>query len=763
MNRRYFLKYAALAGIASPGLIGFQTFATNLPALPAGWRADALLQSMTLEEKVRQICAVYPGEGDEILVEFGHVSQEKMSAAFGSDGAGAVSVPLGKLSARNGAEAAQMIQDIAMKQTRLRIPAFLQSEALHGLWDPESACFPQAIAMASTWDTVMMAKVSDRIGREARARGIRMLFSPVLDLARDPRHGRVEETYGEDPLLASRFGVAFVRGVQAHKVICTPKHFAANFVGPGGRDSGDIEISERELRELHLAPYEAVVREAGALGIMSAYNTINGVPSSANPWLLDTVLRKEWGFKGVIVSDWSAVRHGYDTLQAAPNQMAAARNCLVAGLDMDLPRPKLYAKMAEEVRSGRIDIKYLDAAVRRILFAKEAIGLLDPREKISDPDEADRLSKDEERRSLPLAVARKAIVLLKNEKQILPLAASVKRIAVIGPNANVLRLGGYSAKGVIGPTPLDAIRARFGKSAEILHAEGCALVDGEDADGDKKISDAVKTAQQADISILVVGGNFGVTGGESQDRSTIELQGRQEELIKAVAAAGKPVVVVLINGHATGVRNWLDHVGGLVCAWYGGSEGNTALAEVLAGDINPSGHLPVTFPKNTGQAPMTYDMRRNGREGGYAGLNKKHLQGDRYDPEFPFGFGLSYTSFAFSDLELSTNRPRPGSTTTVRVKVTNTGDRYGETVAQLYVSAFWQPVAPRARKLCDFARVALKPGESKFVTLTLTAKDLSYLDIELRPTFGPGEYIVTVGEHCLATLTTKLNTASTDT
>ena len=248
MNRRYFLKYTALAGLSSPVFVGFRTYAAEQGTLPSSSRVDALMKSMTLEEKVRQICAVYPGEGDEVLLEFGAVSREKMSAAFGTDGAGAVSVPLGKYGARKGAEAAQMIQDIAIKQTRSGIPAFLQSEALHGLWDPESACFPQAIAMASTWDIPLMQRVADRIGREARARGIRMLFSPVLDLARDPRHGRAEETYGEDPLLASRFGVAYVSGVQAHKVVCTPKHFAANFVAPGGRDSGDVEISERKLR-----------------------------------------------------------------------------------------------------------------------------------------------------------------------------------------------------------------------------------------------------------------------------------------------------------------------------------------------------------------------------------------------------------------------------------------------------------------------------------------------------------------------------------
>lgn len=667
-------------------------------------------------------------------------------------------MPLGKLGAREGAVAARMIQSVALKQTRLGIPAFLQSEALHGLWDPESSCFPQAVAMASTWDLELMGRVADRIGREARARGNRMLFSPVLDLARDPRHGRAEECYGEDPTLAARFGVAYVRGVQAHKVICTPKHFAANFVGPGGRDSGDVEISERELREVHLVPYEAAVREAGALGIMAAYNSINGVPCAANRWLLDTVLRKEWGFRGVVVSDWSAVRHTFGNLKTAPDRMTAARNCLSAGMDMDLPRPMLYVNLHEEVKAGRLDVKVLDAAVRRVLMAKAAIGLLDPGEDISDPDEAERLAKDVERKSLPLAVARKAIVLLKNDKRVLPLANSVKRLAVIGPNASVLRLGGYTARGVTGPTPLEAIRARFGAATEILHAEGCTLVSEDAAVGDQKMAEAVETARRADVCVLAMGGNYGVTGGESQDRLRVELAGRQEELIKAVAAVGKPVVVVLVNGHATAVGAWIDRVDGLLCAWYGGSEGNTALAEVLAGDVNPSGHLPVTFPKDTGQVPMTYDMRRNGREGGYAGINPKHLEGDRYDPQFPFGFGLSYTTFAFSDLQLSSPRAVEGVPTQVQVKVSNTGDRAGETVVQLYVSAEWQPIVPRARRLCDFARVALQPGESRAVTMTLQTKDLSHLDQDLRPTFGPSAFKVSVGEHCLAPLSATLMT-----
>lgn len=724
-------------------------------------KVDAIIAKLSVEEKVRQLCAVYPGEGAEILTDYGTLSREKMLAAFGEDGAGAVSTPLGALSARKGAEGALMIQDIATKHTRAGIPTLIHSEALHGLCNPDSACFPQAIGIGATWDIPLMEKIADRIGREARARGTRQLLSPVLDLARDPRHGRFEECYSEDPLLASRMGVAYVRGVQAHGVICTPKHFVANFVAPGGRDSGDIEISDREMRELYFAPYEAAVRDGGALGIMSAYNSVNGIPCSANKHLLQDVLRDEWGFKGIVVSDWSAVNHTHDNLRAAPDNMAGARACLAAGLDVDLPRLKFYAQLSKEVEEGRVTMKMLDAAVRRELLTKAAIGLFDSDEKFADPDEAEKLAGDKERRELPLAAARESIVLLKNKDHTLPIADAVKRIAVIGPNADVLRLGGYTANGVTGPTPLEAIQTRFGKTAEILHAEGCSLTGKESRkEGDQRLADAVETAKQADLCVLVMGGNYRETGGESIDRSTLGLQGRQEELIRAVAATGNPVVVVLVNGYAVTVKNWIDQVDALLCCWYGGSEGNTALAEILAGDVNPSGHLPVTFPRTLGQIPMTYDMRPNGRFGQYVPLNpgewKSELKGNRYDPQFPFGFGLSYASFKFSDIELSPSKVATDGKTTVSVKVTNTGDRAGETVVQLYLAADWQRIVPRDRRLRDFTRVALNPGESRVVSFELGPKDFSFLDENLRPEVEPGTFTVSVGEDCLAPLSAKV-------
>lgn len=718
-------------------------------------KVNALLARMTLDEKVAQLCTLCPGGGGDIASETpGVFTREFLEKCFGENGIGSVCRTMRPLTPAEGAAASDLVQEISAKRTRLGIPPLMAEEALHGLGGKGATCFPQPIALASTWNPELVGQIGTRIGLESRARGVRAIKAPVLDLARDTRHGRAEETYGEDPLLASRLGVAFVRGAQSSGIACVLKHFAANYVGDGGRDSTDIELSEKALRETHLEPFRAAVQEGGALGIMCSYNAINGMPVACNRWLLTDVLRTEWGFHGFVISDASAVNHVWDCSHAASTPMGAARRCVRAGMDSDNPRLRYYAKLGDEVRAGRLDEKDVDACVRHILEVKFRIGLFE--NPMANPTEAVRLAEHPDK-ALSLEAARQSIVLLKNKGEVLPIPAATKRIAAFGPCADWVNLGGYTASGGEGPTPLAALKKQFGTQAEIVFAKGCGLKGGKDAAGDAQLAEAAKLAQGADLCVIFAGGATGVTGGESSDRTTLDLAGRQEELIETVAraAAGKPVVVVLTNGTATVMKNWIDRVDAVLCPWYGGSEGATAIAEALAGKVNPSGHLPVSFPKATGQLPMTYDMRRNGREGSYYDLSGGKRVVFRYDPQFPFGYGLSYTTFAYGRLSVSPKQIPVNGKVTVSIRVTNTGKVAGDEVAQLYLSDDYCRLVPFNRRLRAFKRVSLKPGESRDLSFDLDARDFAFINEKNKPEVEPGSFTVHVGGNCRDVISEK--------
>lgn len=724
----------------SPGTLPYKN-----SQLPIEQRVEDLLGRMPLEEKVFQLCALRLGEGDEIFQSSGNYTMEEVQKAIGERGIGHISCPTTDKGAERSVKISNAIQKVAVEKTRLGIPVFINDEALHGSKVAGSTSYPQSIALSSTWDPELMEKVSDAIGQETHSKGIHMVLSPTLDLARDPRHGRMEETYGEDPYLASRFGVAFIKGLQKNGVLCAPKHFVANFVGEGGRDSGNIPFSERELRELHMMPYEAAVKEAGVKSMMAAYNAIDGVSCSANYWLLTEVLRNDWGFNGFVVSDWSGVNHLREAHRAAETWEDAAVMCAKAGLDVDLPRVRSFAMLPQAVQKGKITEEEIETNVRRILRAKFEAGLFE--HPYIEEKDTKKLEDAPQFRALARQAAEKSIILLKNNRNVLPL--SYKKIAVIGPNADVCQLGGYSATGVKGVSPLEGIRNAFGKQAVISYAKGCKLT-GTDKSG---FAEAKKIASLADVCVLVMGGEWLTTGGETMDRSDLSLMGVQEELIQEIAQIGKPVVVVLVDGRPVTMQKWVDKVDGIVMMFFAGEEGGNALADVLSGRVNPSGKLTVTFPLQTGDLPMCLYHRPYGREGRH--VEYGNLPASRYVYQFPFGYGLSYTTYQYKNLKLAKKNLAKGEEVRFSVDITNTGKVDGEEIVQVYLTDLFCRISQSEKKLKAFRKVSVPAGETKTVHFTLPASDLAFLNEKLEPEVETGEFAVFVGTNSQEGLTDK--------
>ncbi len=717
--------------------------------LPIEKRVADLISRMTLEEKVYQMCALRLGEGDEIFKTSGNYSIDNIRKLMEAHGVGHLSCPTTDMNAAKSIKTANEIQKVAVEETRLGIPTIINDEALHGCMAKGSASYPQSIALSCTWDLALMSEIGDAIGRETFSRGIRQVHAPVLDLARDPRHGRIEETYGEDPYLAARFGVEFIKGVQKNGVICSPKHFLANFVSDGGRDAGNIALSERELREIHMVPFKAAVTEAHAKSMMAAYNAIDGVPCSANRWLLNDLLRNEWGFNGFTVSDWSGVNHVFGHHKIAESLPEAAVLCAKAGLDVDLPRLKSYVNLIQMVKDGKMKESAIDENVKHILRVKFELGLFE--NPYIEDSSAARLEDAPLFRQLARRAARESIILLKNKNNALPLSA--KNIAVIGPNADRLQLGGYSSRDVKGPTPLQGIKNIFGTDATISYAKGCDLT-GTNKSG---FDEALKTAQQADVCVLVMGGRNAVTGGETQDRVDLNLMGVQEDLIKEVSALGKPVVVVLVDGRPSTMMNWIGKVDAVLLMYFAGEEGGNALAEILAGKVNPSGKTTVTIPRHTGQLPMPLIHRPYGREGSFAEYPDmpkdkvyNSVSDNRYYPLFPFGFGLSYTTFQYGKIEMEKKEFSKGEEIKLSIDITNTGKMDGDEIVQIYLTDLYSRISLSKKQMKAFCRVTIPAGSTKKVTFTLTNNDLSFLNEKLQPEVESGEFEVLVGTNCLS-------------
>jgi beta-glucosidase len=729
-------------------------------------RVADLLSRMTLEEKVAQIA---PDRNQTFVIDpTGTFTDESARATLAR-----WSDPDLEFPPKRAAILRNALQRYAREKTRLGIPRLFMGEALHGFMEYGSTSFPQAIGLASTWDPALVKQVFTAAGEEAGAAGVGQVFTPVLDLARDPRWGRTEETYGEDPYLVSRMAVAAVTGLQGDEffigrnhVMATMKHFAVHGQPEGGTNTAPGNYSERVIRENFLVPFEAAVKEGRVGSAMASYNEIDGIPSHINHWLLDIVLRQEWGFRGFVTSDGDGLQMLVNTHRVAATKADAARLALAAGVDYDLSDGSVYRTLLEQIRRGIVPQNELDRTVSRILAAKFRLGLFD--NPFVDPDGAARVTNSSEHRKLALKAARETIVLLKNDKNLLPLDLNqLTKIAVIGPNADQLHLGGYSRNPLHGVTILQGIQDRVGSKAKVFYAEGCRfsnqhqdwhgwfddnveLVDP--ATQAEKIKEAVALAKSVDVAILVVGENES-TNREAWsekhlgDRDSLDLLGAQNDLVEAVVETGTPTVVLLINGRPLSINYISQHVPAILEGWYLGEEGGTAAAQVLFGDVNPGGKLPITFPHSVGDLPDFYNHKPS--------ANRTYAFSTR-QPLFPFGFGLSYTAFKFDNLRVEPPQIYPGGTAKVSVEVTNTGDREGDEVPQLYIHQRVASVTRPVMSLKGFERITLKPGEKQTVAFTITPAALSLLDADMHSVVEPGVFDVMVGPSSVQTQTATL-------
>ena len=736
-------------------------------------RVADLLSRMTLEEKVAQIAGGDRGNRGLVDVsgQLPYKNVEEMFKEFNN--------PDNKIGPRQRALIYNALQRYQLEKTRLGIPDISFGEGLHGYMAYGSTSFPQALGLASTWDPVLVKQVFTAVGEEMGASGGSQAFTPVLDLARDPRWGRTEETYGEDPYLGSRMGVAAIEGLQGDSflidrrhVMATAKHFAAHGQPESGTNTAPANFSERELREFYLYAFEAAIREARAGSVMASYNEIDGIPSHVNHWLLEKVLREEWGFPGYVTSDGHGLQMLYQTHHVAADAAEAARKALAAGVDFDLSDGSVYRTLMQQVNERKVPISEVDRAAGRVLATKFRLGLFD--NPYVDPDYAEKITNSAEHQKLAEKTAEEALVLLKNEGALLPLnLKKVKTIAVIGPNAADVHTGGYSRDPGRGVSVLEGIRARAGSEAseasavKVLYAEGCKITTGKQGwagwyENNSKLADpkdqqasiraAVETAKKADVAILVVG-ETEATNREAWseehlgDRDSLDLLGAQEQLIQTIVETGVPTVMVLINGRPLSINYAATHVPAIIESWYAGQEGGTALARVLFGDVNPGGKLPITFPRSVGQLPVFYNHKPS--------RNRNYIFTSR-EPLFPFGHGLSYTSFKLESLRVEPAEIAPNENTKVTVKVTNTGNREGDEVPQLYIHQRVSSVTRPVLELRGFQRVHLKPGESTTVSFTLTPESLALWNEEMKRVVEPGIFDILVGTSSAKTQATQL-------
>src|SRR5437868_701172 len=688
-------------------------------------KIDSLLARMTLEEKLGQL--------NQVSVD-GQPNAEQLDLARKG--------LVGSFLNLAGADATHAAQHVAVTESRLHIPPILGLDVIHCY----RTTFPIPLCEAASWDPEAVEAAAHVAAKEAAAAGVHWPCAPMVDIAPDPRWGRIAEGSGEDPYLGSAMAAARVRGFQGKDprapdaVMATVKHFAAYGGAEGGRDYNTVDVSERTLRQIYLPPFRAAV-DAGAGSIMTSFNEIAGIPSHANRWLVTTLLRDEWKFRGFVVSDWTGIEellaHG-----VAGSRADAGKLGLEAGVDMDMVSGIYLEDVPALVRAGRIPVATVDAAVRRILAAKAALGLF------ADPYHGSSVERERsvllapEHRQLARRVAQEAIVLLKNDASQLPLGSRVRTIAVIGPLADdkVAAFGSWPGRGDPrdAVTPLEGIKQRAG-SVSVVYAKGCGITDTSTAG----FADAVAAAKQADVAVLVLG-EAGDMSGEAASRAELDLPGVQERLLEAVQATGTPVVLVVNSGRTLTIAWAAEHVPAIVESWFLGVETGPALAAVLFGDVSPSGKLPVTFPRAVGPIPLYYHHKNTGRPTGPDKYTSKYTDLP-VTPLFPFGHGLSYTTFSYSDLRLSAPRITPAGTLRASVTVTNSGSRDGSEVAQLYVHDEVASVTRPVRALAGFRRVSLKPGEARTVEFQLTAKQLGLYNKDMKFVVEPGKSRVFVG------------------
>jgi beta-glucosidase len=684
-------------------------------------RVEDLLGRMTLEEKIGQMCqnTKYP-ERHEELVRAGKV---------------------GSLFNVTGAEQTNEVQRIAVEQSRLGIPLIFGLDVIHGY----STIYPIPLAMASSWDPEMAKKAASMAAAEASSEGIHWTFAPMVDIARDPRWGRVAEGAGEDPYLGSAMARASVEGYQGENladhdtIVACPKHYVAYGGAEGGRDYNTVEVSERTLRDVYLPPFKAAV-EAGAGTLMSAFNDLNGVPSSANRFTLTTVLREEWGFEGFVVSDWNSigelVSHGI-----AGTRAQAGKEAVEAGVDMDMEGNVYHTTIARLVEEGAVSESTVDDAVRRILTIKFRLGLFD--RPYTDTGLAAKVIQCKEHIEAARDSARRSMVLLKNENGLLPLKKDLKIVAVIGPLADEqdALLGCWPCMGkpedVV--TVLEGIKNMVSEKTEVLHAKGCDI-QGDSTEG---LKDAADKAKAADVAIVVVGESREMSG-EAGCRSSLDLPGVQERLVRDVCETGVPVVMVLLNGRPMSISWPAEHVPAIMEAWHPGVQGGNAVADLLFGDFNPSGRLPVTFPRTVGQVPIYYNHKNTGRPATSLLYTSKYIDLPS-TPLFPFGHGLSYTRFEYSNLTVSPKRIAPDGKVEISLDVKSVGDREGDEVVQLYLRDLVGSVTRPVKELKGFQRITLKSGEKTTVKFVVSPEQLAFVNRGMKMVVEPGTFRVMVG------------------
>ena len=757
-------------------IVGFSSSYTVEPPyknskLPIIIRVKDLLGRMTLEEKVAQTQCLWSEKqklytnndfdvkkASQIMPHgIGQLARPNEGAApFSKAGLG--------YGGRQMADWTNKIQKYFVENTRLGIPVMFHEESLHGNQSKDATVFPTPLAMANSWNEALMTEVYSHIAEEVRSRGGHEVLAPVLDLTLDPRWGRSEETMGEDPYLVSRLGVTIVKAYQGDKeildkkhVAATLKHFGVHGQPEGGSNVGPSFADERTLRSVFFPPFKACVMEAKAMSLMPCYAEVRSEPVHGSKWLLTDILRKEWGFKGVVVSDYGGVKDLETLHHVAENAEQAALRSFSAGVDVETPDPYGFTSLMSLVKTGKISMTMLDESVSRILTAKFRMGLFE--DPYVDANYADQFTGNAEMRATALKAARQSMVLLKNEGNILPLDKSkVKKVAMIGPNANKCLLGGYADMPKQTVSPLQALKEKYGKDIEFLYAEGTRLTESGDwfsdknvlasrEDNMKRIAEAVEVAKQADAVILMLGGNEAISkeawaSNHMGDLATLDLMGNQDELVDAIKATGKPTAAFVFSGPPLSIAKLDKAIPAIVYGFYLGQESGYAVAETIFGDNNPTGKLAISIPRSVGHLPVYYYHKPSARRG---------YNFDDISPLYSFGYGLSYTDFVYKNLKINTLTMKSDASAMVTVEVTNTGKRSGDEIVQLYIHDVVSRLTRPVKELKDFARISLNAGETKTVSFKITADKLKYLDENMKEIVEPGDFEIMVGSSSVKT------------
>ncbi len=730
------------------------------PNLSIDERVTDLLNRMTIEEKVAQLMGLW-NDGIEDFSEEILNDPAKMKEIFGN---GCNSIHPSAQGIKKTVELRNKIQKYLLEETRLGIPTIFVDEGQHGLMRPNSTVFPQAIGMACSWDPQLFERVYNVIANEMRSRGTHHALSPVIDVCRDPRWGRIEETYGEDPYLNGILGCAAVKGLQGsddgtitdNHVGATLKHLLGHGEPEGGQNQGPANFSMRVLRDYHMPPFKMCLDNVKPMAVMPSYNEIDGVPSHANKWLIKDLLRTEWGFEGMVVADYFAIDQLLLKEFVAKDEKDAAMIAFNAGVQFEFPKDHYYKYLIELLNEGKVKLADIDAAVVKALKFKFELGLFE--NPYIDIDDAIAVSKRVEHKELALQAARESIILLKNEN-LLPLSKEkYKKIAVIGPCAKEVYFGGYSGEPYEKVGLLEGIIKKIEGKAEVLYAQGCKLTTNTTTsffnwkeheikfasreENLELIKEAVDVAKNAEVIILVLGENEHLcreawAKEHIGDNLTLDLFGEQNELVESIVSLGKPVIVYLMNGRPLSVNKLVEKVPAIIEGWYMGQETGTAAADVIFGDINPSGKLTITVPKSAGQLPMYYNHKPSAQFLNYISQD--------INPLFPFGFGLSYTKFEYGNLHLEKDRIGTDESTYASVEVTNSGDIAGDEIIQMYIRDKISSVTRPVKELKGFKRISLNPSETKEVKLKITPEKLAFHNIDMKFVVEPGDFEIMIG------------------